>query len=389
MVIYYTIFIALYLCCFFYKAPAKTQLSVMKIWVLIFTLFGGLRWHTGSDWDAYLFLFNDLDWSNFYDYSKYGEKSLQKIEPLFAFMNVIIKTVFQKYYWFNIIECFVIHFAYYKFSKYHLPKCPILCFVFLEIICIAYFPVRQTLAASVLFLGLRYIKERKLVKYLLFVFVAFYIHKMSIVALPLYWLQNIHLKDRYAIAVFLSFIVIGKILQDYFVNFVFLLGGELGEVAQIYTENQTVENTGLPIITLIVNGMFLFIYLYIRRKFNLRQDDWYNQNLNMYLMFVGTLVVFANGMNDLTRLIIVFLPGHCLLFSSIAAYSLKGDSRCIQYSGRIALPTNDRVISVFKLFLGFLFFAYCAYRIPQCFSDYFFKYVCIPYRTIFDFPSVI
>ena len=388
MVIYYSIYSLLLIFFFLYKLTPKQQGTLIKFWVVIITLFGGLRWNTGYDWDSYLSIYKELDWSNFLNYSKYGGVSIQTVEPLYAFLNVLVKSVFGKYFYLNIIECFIIHYAYYRFAKYHLPQCPILCFCFLEVVLVAFFPVRQTLAMGILLLGIRFIKERKLLPYLSIVAIAFFIHRMSIVALPLYWLGKIRLNNIFIIAIFFSFIIIGRLLQDYFTLISIAMGGQLGEIASTYTENQTVERNGVPIITILLNIIFLCLYLYYRHKFTLNHDEWFNYCLNSYLLFVGIMVVFSQGMGDMTRLICLFLPGHCLLFSSITAYSLTGKPTLLPKSDTTQISMHDQIPPIIRFFSVTFFILYFSYKIVQCFSDYYFEDACIPYRTIFEYSML-
>lgn len=389
MAIYYIIYSLLVIYCFLYKLPPKQQELLIKFWIIIITLFGGLRWNTGYDWDSYYDIYKGVEWSNFLNYSKYGESSLQTIEPLYAFLNVFIKKLFGQYFVLNLLVSFFVHYSYYKFAKYHLPRCPILCFCFVEVVLVAFFPVRQTLAMAVLLWSFYFIKERKLLPYIIIVAAAFFIHRMSIVALPLYWIGKIRLKDGFIVVLFFSFIVVGKLLQEYFTLLTLLLGGQLGEIASTYSKNETVAKEGLPIITILLNSIFLFLYLFFRRKYDLTNDAWYNTLLNCFVLFFGVLFVFSNGMADMTRLQCIFLPGHILLFSSITASSLYKDSRILP---SICKPTSLNHVSIapiIRVFAVFFFYAYLVYRIPTCFSDYFFEIVCVPYRTILDFPYLI
>jgi len=389
MLTYYLIYIPIILLCVFYKAPQKRQDDVIKIWILAITLFGGLRWKTGYDWDTYFALFRDLDWGNFLSYSKYGDLSLQTIEPLYAFLNVLVKSIFGKYYVFNLLVCFFIHYSYYRFAKYHIPQCPIICFCFVELVLVAFFPVRQTLATAVLLWGFRYIKEQKLFPYLVVVALAFCIHRMSIVALPLYWVGKVRLNDAVIIPLFFSFVVIGKLVQNYVIMLSLVLGGQLGELLNTYTETQSIERTGIPITTIFLNCIFLGLYLYFRKKFRLKNDKWYNFCLNSFILFFGIMAIFAQGMGDMTRLISVFLPGHCLLFSSILIYSLRRNPTVLMKSNSKVVANRDKLTDTVCMFTIVFAFAYILYKFATMFNDYYFEDACLPYRTIFDFSVLI
>lgn len=53
---------------------------------------------------------------------------------------------------------------------------------------------RQMIALSIVLLGFRYVQEKKILKYILFVTIAMSFHLTAIIMLPLYWLPNINLK---------------------------------------------------------------------------------------------------------------------------------------------------------------------------------------------------
>lgn len=64
--IYSLIYIPLILCSFI--SNLKTQKRVIFFWIIVLTLFRGLRWDLGTDWYWYEKSFNELDFSNFYKY---------------------------------------------------------------------------------------------------------------------------------------------------------------------------------------------------------------------------------------------------------------------------------------------------------------------------------
>lgn len=53
MTLYYIIFSFLLISCTFEIATTKIKYRVLILWGLFFTLFGGLRWQTGGDWEQY------------------------------------------------------------------------------------------------------------------------------------------------------------------------------------------------------------------------------------------------------------------------------------------------------------------------------------------------
>lgn len=367
MEIYYTIHILLFLCCFLYKKNQQIQKTILKFWIVFITLFGGLRWNVGTDWDSYLYFFYDINFDTIFKYERHD--GADTMEPLFSVLNLLVRTFFQKFFILNILEVLIVQIAYYKFSTYHFPKIPLLCYSFMMVVFPAYFPVRSTLALAISLFSFRFIKERRILPFLALTLIAYFIHQKSIVLLPMYWIGKCHFKGWFLFSCFICFFVMSKIFQSYFISISLLLGGSVGEKALHYTGYQTVEKI-LPYTTLLLNGLFLSLYLYFRKVNKLYNDDWYNALLNLFLMYCGIIFIFSNGMSDLVRLIGNFFPAHCILFVS-----------CFEWSNRI----NNKLLSAC---IVTFFFAYYLYRIPQCFSDVFFMFECVPYKTIFDYSVI-
>lgn len=50
------------------KGPKSLKKSVMWSLMLMETLFGGLRWQFGGDWDQFYYHFQHTNWSNIFNY---------------------------------------------------------------------------------------------------------------------------------------------------------------------------------------------------------------------------------------------------------------------------------------------------------------------------------
>ena len=70
MFIYLLIYIP-FICSAYYdfvKTSDKQKISILWFWVIVFTLFRGLRWDTGTDWDQFLEVYNHAHWDNIFSY---------------------------------------------------------------------------------------------------------------------------------------------------------------------------------------------------------------------------------------------------------------------------------------------------------------------------------
>ena len=119
-----------------------------------------------------------------------------------------------------------------------------------------------------------------------------------------------------------------------------------------------------------LNYLFLIVYLWVRKLYNLKDDLWYNSLLNSVMIYNTVFMVFSNGMGDLARLSSMFFPSQVILFSTSLIYFLERKNVIVK-----------RAALVF-------FLAYLIYKIPSNWSGYFFQEVCVPYKTIFDYNLI-
>lgn len=366
MTIYYIIHILLFLSLFLYKSRIQIQLYLIFVWIVFITLFGGLRWEVGHDWENYLRIFNDSGWDNIFSYTRFDADTGEKFEPLYVFLNVLIKTLFGHYVFFNMFEVLTIQLAFLHFSRKMFPETPILCYSFLMLTSPAYIPVRITLAYAFVLLAYEQVRFRNFKKFLFYFIISVTIHKHTLIALPIYWIGYLHLNSLLIMAIYFSFYVLSKVFQDYFVAFGILFGGTYGQKLESLTYFETAEKV-LSIMTVFLNLIFLGLYLYYRKITNKIEDNWYNALLNMFLIYCGIIFVFSEGMSDMVRMIDVYFPAQVILLISAFQYSIKQKK------------------NILAVIVPVLFYIYCARRITQGFTDPFFEEVCIPYKTVFGF----
>ena len=94
---------------------------------------------------------------------------------------------------------------------------PCLSFIIYSVLFYAFYSVtghRQTLAtALIVFVGYKYIKEKKLLKFLVIAFIAFLLHKSSLVFIPYYFISNIRITKPYVVTmsgIIAAVVLLGK-----------------------------------------------------------------------------------------------------------------------------------------------------------------------------------
>lgn len=369
MELYYTIFSLVLVSCLFEFNNCKTKNRVLYFWGIFFTLFGGLRWQTGGDWNQYYGHFLASNWSNIFSYERYGNGS-ETLEPGFVFINALVKSAFGKFYWYNILLCGFIQYTNIKVSKYYAPERPIMMYAFMTLMNGNYFPVRQGFSIAIALWVFQMVKERNLKAFLLLVFIAFSIHSAALVILPIYWIGRIRLKPIFVVTTFLALMAVGSYFQDTFTLLSMHVGGDLGEKALSYTEFQT-ENYLIErsyFMGNIIAFFLLIVYLKVK-DLKIEDEQWMNTLINCFVLYYGISFIFRDGMGDLTRLKGYYFLPNAILFM----YSLK----YLKYYGKI-----------FKLAGTVFFTLYMAYQISKSCSGYYFMDVNVPYKTIFDYNYI-
>ncbi|GHV43656.1 hypothetical protein FACS1894180_3380 [Bacteroidia bacterium] len=195
---------------------------------VLLTLFVGLRYYTGADWMMYLTAFEHPEWV------------FKSFESGYVFVSQIFRIIFNNYYVFQFTASAFIIFAasrlFKKYSNYPIACLALmLCFLMRNILMAQ---VRQSIALAIIVLFADYIFDRKLVHFLLVVFIAMLFHKSALVALPLYLLYK-----NYGKILPISLILVANVFYFYpetlaaIVNSIapFLPGGLSTKVAEYLT----------------------------------------------------------------------------------------------------------------------------------------------------------
>lgn len=274
------------------KSDSNTKLycSIVAIqWILI----SGLRHISiGADTDGYLRSFErvkSVSWSKIFgnlweylfegaDLKDPGYDLLQKIFQIFC-SDYQVYLIFIALFFTSFMAVWI-----YKNSKD-----PCFSFVLYSALFYSFYALtghRQTIATALLvFLGYKYIKERKLFKFAILAFVAFTIHKSSAVFIPYYFIANISINPLYVIIALIIIIVIAIMGKDIYGPVSEFLGFS---EEQIYSAVGGAE-TYATILTLMCVVVLLFYYFYKSKTENATRI--FNITL---LTLMSSLLVFQN-----------------------------------------------------------------------------------------------
>lgn len=258
-------------------------------WILI----SGLRhFSVGDDTYAYYYTFEQVKstpWETIllqnWNYLFHGLEIKDPGYPLLEKIFQIFCGDYQVFLLF-IAAVFTISMAVWIYKN---SSMPCLSFIIYSALFYAFYSVtgnRQTLAtALIVFVGYKYIKEKKLLKFLVIAFIAFMLHKSSLVFIPFYFLAHKRITKPYVIT------------MSGIIAVVAILGKRLyGPVALYmgFSEEQVDYAVGgaetYALILTLVSFAVLCVYPFIRKR---REDANLLCNIT-FLTLMSSLLIFQN-----------------------------------------------------------------------------------------------
>lgn len=178
--------------------------SILFVIFVLLSLFCGLRYNVGVDYDAYLLIFDDIKSGNDISVQEPGYRLL--VEAIIA-IGGNQQLVF-------LLFAFATNLLIYKYIKYNSPNSPFLSlFTYL---CVGAFflsslnLVRQYLAIAIFAYSLKYVMNKKFYKYLIIILLgAFFAHTTLLLLLPVYLLNN-KISNKSKLVIILSLFLLSR-----------------------------------------------------------------------------------------------------------------------------------------------------------------------------------
>lgn len=328
MVIPAVIYSLLFLSTFFEQRSFGLSVKklILILWTIVLTLFRGLRWDTGTDWNQYLKVFEVAKWDNIFSFSRNSSTSM---EFGYVFLNVIVKTLGGDYTMFLLVTNFFVLYTYLKFSLSN-SDTPIFIFVLL-IFGSQFFPVRIGIAVAVIFFGLIKFSEKKYLQVTVCTLLAATIHTSAIVFLPVYFLAMVLPKLPTLLTIGLAFALLVISQNSLYNELLFVLAGGLdivGEEASGKFENylnyNTAKHSGAVVaFSGIFNNLIFIVFLFLFGRLSAKKIRVgytkinFSFLFNVYFVFMMIAIAFpGENMAGLRRLQNYFMFAFPLLFSN-------------------------------------------------------------------------
>ncbi|MDY0193881.1 MAG: EpsG family protein [Aliarcobacter butzleri] len=219
-----------------------------KLYYIIFLyfliLFAGLRYNIGVDYQSYIDFFNlILSGQDIYmedsfillvKFINFIGGTEQLLFFIYAFLTITFTSKFIEYFSQNKVLSLYIYFTFavFYFASFN--------------------GVRQALAVAIFVYSIKFIIEKNLLKYILFIVIATFIHKTAILMLPLYFILNKKLNIMKFFFIALGYYVI----LQFFEQLILFIG-----ISQAYLNNfDSIEGNGINPFVYLLCLMFIFLY---------------------------------------------------------------------------------------------------------------------------------
>ncbi|MEE1258804.1 MAG: EpsG family protein [Paludibacteraceae bacterium] len=404
MWIYIVLYMLLFLTsmCELSEEKKKYNLFFLYFWVVVFTLFRGLRWGTGTDWSQYYACFEKSDWSNIFSYYRYGLYT-ELMESGYVFLNVLIKSLFKHYTSFLLLTNLAVLLNYAHFCRTYVPKYPLMTFV-LVLFFTPIFPVRQDIAIIFLLWACYFSINKKIILSLFFVFIASTIHDMSVIFFPVCLLFNLQISIT---TIFVLGIVFVLFVNDAFLFSIlqFLGGlslGSVSEMSSMYFENVNNEPVKVSLFRKVYTIIFLVMFKYYYEKKidfpKLLKEKRENASLEFkyWVRYIRRSMMYRRVLNFYTN---GYLCLFMILLIAAVGGPLSGCARLmnffwvsfpfcymIVYSMERNITIQRRLLVIYVVYSLYYFFKFDIFEIDALYRQIYFPYYSVfeevPYQRI-------
>lgn len=269
------------------SASGRTRLLSTVVAVASFFLFFAFRGFIMSDWIVYYPYFVHCSWSDIYTYTI---GSVVAFEPGYTILNLVCRSVFDDYFFFQFVVCLIDTVLLLRFFRQRVDNIPLALTLFvvfsgLSIIC----NLMRNFIAILLFLNaLPYLEERRPLPYFLMCLLAATFHMTALVYMPLYFILHRSFSKWIYLGVFIAcnVVFLGKISLVMALVSYSGLDEQMSEKVRVYTElfsNASVLSIGY--LERLATGLLVFCYYDRLREINPRNSVIINALLLYFMAF--------------------------------------------------------------------------------------------------------
>lgn len=306
-------------------SSVEVKRFILLLLGLLFLLFRGLRWDTGTDWGQYLNVFHSAQWDNIFSFHRYGDEFM---EFGYVFLNVLIKSVFGHYSAFLLIVNAFVLISYARFS-WRFSLYPLIAFAIL-MLSYGFFPVRQNLAIAIALYAFPYFFKRQHLGFVAVVLAAFSVHTSAIVLLFMYGLRK-PFPVAFSLFASIASFFLGAYIKTLLIGLAKLLsvfGGLFSNRILVYLDFFSVEsNRGVA--GMVLSLIFYLLFVLYRPRVSRDRLPVYNVFLNMFVLTAVISNLFSAYFVELGRIASLFAFSGSVLLAELFHYVNKQESKLL------------------------------------------------------------
>ena len=278
------------------------------------------------------------------DYSDSLLYNFYSSEIGYTLLNVLISFFTENRYIFILIVTLIIYTLLFVSIKKYTVNYPLATILFLGLWFFFTFTyLRQVLGATIVWLGIQYVIERKFWKFLMVFLIAFSMHNSAIIFFPLYFVPRRKCSPRLIVGIMLSLLILG-------------LSPLPNSLFQVYESSSIVErhadynaSGGLRIPYIL--EAFFFLYLILKNYSDIPNDKSYIVLMNMALIFCGILLLFVRSENG-GRLSWYYMIGIIATITSICTFKTNIKNKIPLFLIGLSLFLYLRIYTGWQVYLN-------------------------------------
>lgn len=262
----------------------------------------------------------------------------------YTFLNVLISFFTENRYIFILIITLIIYIFLFISLRKYTENYPLAVILFMGLWFFFTFTyLRQVLAATIVWLGIQYVIERKLWKFLVVFLIGFSMHNSAIIFFPLYFIPLKKFSPKLIVGVMLFLLLLGLSPLP---NSLF----EVYESSSIVERHAEYNASGDLRIAYILEAFF-FLYLILKSYKYIPADKSHVVLLNMALIFCGILLLFVRSENG-GRLSWYYMIGIIATITSICTYKTNIQNKIPLFLIGLSLFLYIRIYTGWQVYLN-------------------------------------
>ena len=278
------------------------------------------------------------------DYSDSLFYNFYSSEIGYTFLNVLISFFTENRYIFILIVTLIIYICLFISLRKYTENYPLAVILFLGLWFFFTFTyLRQVLGATIVWLGIQYVIDRKFLKFLIVFLIGFSMHNSAIIFFPLYFIPIRKFSPRLIVGVMLVLLILGITSLP---NLLF----EVYESSSIVERHADYNASGGLRIPYVLEAFF-FLYLILKNYKFIPTDKSRIVMLNMSLLFCGILLLFVRSENG-GRLSWYYMIGIISTITSICTYKINIKNKVPLFLIGLSLFLYLRIYTGWQVYLN-------------------------------------